>query len=203
MNIKSSILLPVIFVLIGITTNAQKTVSDFRLKSTDNKWVSLKKYPAAKGFIIVFICNHCPFVSRYADRLNALNKKYAPLGVPLIAINSSDTLIFRDETFAKMTEYAKKKKYTFPYLCDKNQSAGRSFAANRTPHAFVIWKEKSSWVIEYSGSLDDNGAESSKITHAYISEAIENLLAGKKVTIPATNSIGCEIHYRSNPFSVF
>ena len=70
------------------------------------------------------------------------------------------------------------------------------FSAKKTPHAFVIWKEKSDWVIEYSGSLDDNGAETSKITHAYISEAIDNLLVGKKVTIPATNSIGCEIHYR-------
>ena len=196
MIIKSSILLALIFVLIGITTNAQKTVSDFRLKSTDNKWVSLKKYPDAKGFIILFICNHCPFVSRYTDRLNALNKKYAPLGVPLLAINSSDTLIFGDETFAKMIAYARKKKYTFPYLCDKNQSVGKNFAANKTPHAFIIWKENSKWTIEYNGSLDDNGAEPSKVTHAYISEAVENLLAGKKVSTPATNSIGCEIHYR-------
>ena len=137
-----------------------------------------------------------PFVSRYADRLNALNKKYAPLGIPLLAINSSDTLIFADESFAKMIDYAKEKKYTFPYLCDNNQSVGKNFSAKKTPHAFVIWKEKSEWVIEYSGSIDDNGTESSKITHAYISEAIENLLAGKKVTIPATNSIGCQIHYR-------
>ena len=196
MNIKKSILLPVIFVLIGITANAQKTVSDFSLKSTDNKWESLAEYPDAKGFIIVFICNHCPFVGRYADRLNALNKKYAPLGIPLLAINSIDTLIFADETFAKMIDYAKEKKYTFPYLCDENQSVARNFSAKKTPHAFVIWKEKSDWVIEYNGSLDDNGAESSKITHAYISEAIDNLLVGNKVTIPATNSIGCEIHYR-------
>ena len=203
MNIKKSILLPVIFVLIGITTNAQKTVSDFSLKSTDSKWESLAEYPDAKGFIIVFICNHCPFVGRYADRLNALNKKYAPLGIPLLAINSIDTLIFADETFAKMIDYAKEKKYTFPYLCDENQSVARNFSAKKTPHAFVIWKEKSEWVIEYNGSLDDNGAESSKITHAYISEAIENLLAGEKVSIPVTNSIGCEIHYRSNPFAVF
>ena len=196
MNIKSSILLTVIIVLISIKTNAQKSVSDFRLKNIDNKWESLKNYPNAKGFIIVFICNRCPFVGRYADRLNALNKKYAPLGIPLLAINSSDTLIFADETFEKMIKYAKEKKYTFPYLCDESQSVGRNFSAKKTPHAFVIWKEKSDWVIEYSGSLDDNGAESSKITHAYISEAIDNLLVGKKVTIPTTNSIGCEIHYR-------
>ena len=196
MNIKSCILLLAILFLFGIVSNGQKTVSDFHLKSTDNKWISLKKYPTAKGFIVVFICNHCPFVSRYAERLNMLNKKFGPLGIPLIAINSSDTLIFGDETFDKMIAYSKKKKYTFPYLCDKNQSVGRNFGANKTPHAFVIWKQKSNWVIEYSGSLDDNGAESSKVTHAYISEAVENLLAGKKVSIPATNSIGCEIHYR-------
>ena len=179
---------------------AQKIVSDFHLKSTDNKWVSLKKYPSAKGFVIVFICNHCPFANRYTERLNALNKKYSPLGIPLIAINSSDTLIFRDESYAKMVDAAKKKNYSFPYLCDNLQTVGRNFAANKTPHAFVIWKEKNGWTVEYNGSLDDNGAEPSKVGHAYIDEAVNNLLAGKKITTPATNSIGCEIHYRYNPF---
>lgn len=197
MKIIYRILFPVIFVFVGITTSAQKTVSDFRLKSTVNKWVSLKKYPRAKGFVVVFICNHCPFANRYTDRLNALNKKYAPLGVPLIAVNSSDTLIFRDETFAKMVELAKKKKYTFPYLYDNKQLVGKDFAANRTPHAFVIWKEKNRWAIKYNGSLDDNGANPSKVTHAFINEAVESLLSGKKVNSSVTNSIGCEIHYRN------
>lgn len=201
LKIINKALFPVILIFIGLTTNAQKTVSDFRLKNTDRKWVSLKKYPEAKGFIIVFICNHCPFANRYTERLNALNNKYTPLGVPLIAVNSSDTLIFREETFSKMVESAKKKKYNFPYLYDNMQSVGKDFAANKTPHAFVIWKEKNGWTIEYNGSLDDNGAEPSKVIHAYIDESVNNLLEGKKVNSPATNTIGCEIHYRNNPVS--
>ena len=105
MKIKRKIWLVVLLVLFGITSDAQKVVSDFQLKSTDKKWISLKKYPAAKGFIVVFLSNHCPFANRYTERLNLLSKKYAQLGIPLIAINSSDTLIFREETFAKMMEF--------------------------------------------------------------------------------------------------
>ncbi len=192
-----------VIVCVCFISYGQKTVPDFNLRSTDNKWISLKKYPKAKGFIIVFVCNHCPFANRYSGRMNILNSKYAPLGIPLIAVNSSDTLMFRDETFAKMVESAKKKKYNFPYLYDNTQIVGKNFSAYKTPQAFVIWKQNNKWVIEYNGTLDDNGAEPTKVVHAFIDEAVENLLAGIKVSTPVTKSIGCEIHYRNGPFMNF
>lgn len=199
MQIFRKIFLPIIIACCVTVASAQKTVADFRLKNTANKWVSLKNYPFAKGFVVVFICNHCPFVSRYTERLNSLHKKYSALGVPLLAINSTDELIFREETFLKMVQTAKNRQYNFPYLRDNTQSAGKNFGANKTPHAFVVWKENNNLTIKYNGSLDDNGGEPSKVRHAYIDDALDSLLAGKPVATPTTNSIGCEIQYRPNP----
>ena len=89
-------------------------ISDFKLKNTDGKIISLSDYKEAKGFIIVFTCNHCPFAKLYPERLNALNEKYAKLGVPLIAISSTDTTLYEEDIYFEMCRYAKKEKFNFP-----------------------------------------------------------------------------------------
>lgn len=171
------------------------TVSDFRLKDTNGRTFSLNGTAGAKGFIVVFTCNHCPFAKLYPERLNALSKKYSALGVPLIAVNSMDTLVYEDETLAKMKERAAAEHYDFPYLQDPLQNVARDFKANRTPHAFVIWKENNSWVIRYAGAIDNNGKEPEKAT-PYLANAVDELLAGKTVKTGETASIGCTIYFR-------
>src|ERR1700743_385108 len=126
--------------LLGFSSATNKPVNDFSLKSVNGKFVSLKDYPDAKGFIVIFTCNHCPFAKLYSERLNALNAKYKALHVPLLAINSMDTAAYIDENFAKMQERASADAFTFPYLLDAKQSVGKDFKADHTPHAFVIWK---------------------------------------------------------------
>lgn len=183
--------------LCGFEISHPKMVADFKLKNTDGQWISLKNYPHAKGFIIVFTCNHCPFAKQYPERLNALSKKYKVLGIPLLAISSTDTLIYAEDTHDKMIETALKNHYNFPYLQDNTQSVGKKFGAQKTPHAFVIWKENNLWSIKYNGAIDDNGGEPNKVIHDYISEAVNSLLEGKKVAVAETKSIGCQIHYRN------
>ena len=95
-----------------------KTINDFDLKNIDNSRVSLSNYKDAKGFIIVFTCNHCPFAKLYPKRLNDLNIKYKALGVPLLAINSMDTIVYEEESFELMQKKAEKEKLNFPYLFD-------------------------------------------------------------------------------------
>ena len=107
--------------------------------------------------MIVFTCNHCPFAKLYPERFNALNSKYQSLGVPLIAINSMDSAIYDEERFELMQEKSKSENFNFHYLQDGQQKVGKEFNAKHTPHAFVIWKESGSWVIKYSGAIDDNG----------------------------------------------
>src|SRR5436305_10638392 len=87
-----------------ITVESERSVKDFHLLNVDGKMVSLKDFPDAKGFIIVFTCNHCPFAKLYPERMNRLNNKYKTLGFPLIAISSIDTVIFEEDTYPKMIE---------------------------------------------------------------------------------------------------
>ena len=187
----------VLLLLSGFTSDtAKKTVDDFQLKNTTGKMVSLKDYPNAKGFIIVFTCNHCPFAKLYPGRLNELNTKYAPLGVPLIAISSTDTVMYEEDTYSKMVQKAIKEKFNFPYLFDGDQVAAKNFKAQKTPHAYVIWKEEGKWVVEYNGAIDDNGMEPEKVSHHYVAKAVDELLSGKGVEEKETKSIGCQIYIR-------
>jgi len=173
-----------------------KTVSDFELTSTDGKIISTRNYTDAKGFVVVFTCLHCPFAKLYDERLNQLNAKYSRLHVPLLLINSSDTIMFPNESLANMVKAAKTKKYTFPYLFDPSQKVARDFNAEKTPHAFVIWKEKNQWVIKYSGAIDDNGAHPEEVKTSYVANALRDLLNNKPVAVISGRSIGCTIHYR-------
>ncbi len=171
------------------------TVNDFDLKNIDNSYVSLSNFKQAKGFIIVFTCNHCPFAKLYPKRLNDLNSKYKSLGVPLLAINSMDTLIYEEETFELMQKKAKSENLNFPYLYDSKQIVGKNFNAEHTPQAFIIWKENNNWIIKYSGAIDDNGEHPEK-ANSFVVNALEELLNNKLVSTPETTSFGCKIFYR-------
>ena len=186
------------FILIAKSFAQNDTSSlDFSLKNVDGNMVSLKDYPQAKGFIIIFTCNHCPFAKLYPKRLNKLNKKYSNEGFPLLAISSTDTILYAEDTFDNMVIKANKEKFNFPYLYDETQSVAKLYKAERTPQAFVLFKENNNWVIKYSGAIDDNGAEPKKVKVDYVSDAVDALLKNQKVLITETKSIGCKIMYRN------
>lgn len=190
-----ALLISVVF-LFSFKGGGDKTVSDFSLKNTDGRQLSLKDFPEARGFIVVFTCNHCPFAKLYPPRMNELNNKYKPLGVPLIAISATDTVTYEDDTYPKMVQKARAEHFGFPYLFDEMQSVARNFSAQRTPHAFVIWKEHGNWVVKYNGAIDDNGAEPAKVKEHYVANAVDALLSGKEPKVEKTKSIGCQINFR-------
>lgn len=171
-------------------------IQDFTLKNVDGRMVSMKDFPDAKGFIIIFTCNHCPFAKLYPPRLNALNAKYKPLGYPLIAISSTDTILYEEDTYPKMVEKATSEAFNFPYLFDETQSVAQNFKAQKTPHAYVLQKVKRNWVVRYNGAIDDNGGEPEAVTQAFVANAVDALLAGKEVAVKETKSIGCQIYFR-------
>jgi peroxiredoxin len=188
--------------LIGLTImgfvqpTTEKTVQDFSLLNVDGKQVSLSNYPDAQGFIIIFTCNHCPFAKLYPKRMNALTAKYKKRGVPLIAISSTDTVTYEEDSYANMVLKAKKERFKFPFLYDDTQAVAKMFAAYKTPHAFVIWKENGAWVVKYNGAIDDNGAEPKKVQDPYVVQAVDALLNQKEVAVKETSSIGCQIYFR-------
>lgn len=174
---------------------AEKEIPDFILRNVDGRMVSTAGFPEAKGFAVIFTCNHCPFAKLYTERLNDLHKKYAPLGVPLLAVNSMDSLIYEEESFELMQARAREAGFQFPYLHDAAQTVGQAFGAEHTPQAFLIWKEEGRWLVKYSGSIDDNG-EAPEKAKSFVANAIDDLLAGHAVRESETASFGCRIFYR-------
>lgn len=172
-------------------------VADFRLKNVDGKMVSLKDFQSAKGFIIIFISNHCPFSKSYEDRVIAIDKKYASQGYPVIAINPNDPEAYEEDSFVNMQARAKDKGYTYPYLTDNTQAVTKLFGAARTPHAFVLNKENGKIVVQYIGAIDDNAQDPVNVTKHYVADAVNSLLLGKPVVTPTTKAIGCAIKWKT------
>ena len=170
---------------------------NFPLKNVDGKMVSPADYPDAKGFILIFTCNHCPFAKLYPPRFNQLQQQFKTLRVPLFAVSSTDTVEYEDDGFLQMIEKSRKEKFDFPYLMDGTQDLARQFGAQKTPHAYVIWKVQGKWQIQYDGAIDDNGANPEKVERSYVKEAVESLLSGKPVKEAKTASIGCQIYFRN------
>src|SRR5215510_8080340 len=115
-------------------------VKDFKLKNVDGKMVSLADYQSAKGFIVVFTCNHCPYAKAYEQRIMDLDKNFRSQGYPVIAISSNDPSTIPDDSYGNMVKRAKEKNYSFPYLFDETQQVAHDFGAMRTPHVFVLSK---------------------------------------------------------------
>lgn len=169
---------------------------DFKLKNIDDKQVSLADYKEAKGFIVVFTCNHCPYAVKYEDRINGLDKKYAALGYPVIAINPNDASQYPDDDFASMQKRAQEKSFSFPYLVDESQEIAKTYGATKTPHVYVLKKEKKDLIVKYIGAIDDNTDNADAVKEKYVEQAVDALLAGKNVKTSSTKAIGCGIKWK-------
>jgi len=174
------------------------TVADFKLKNVDGKTVSLTDWKDAKGFIVVFDCNTCPVSKKYNDRIMALNKMYASKGFPLIAINPNSPDLSAGDSYDEMVKYSKKKGYDFPYLYDESQKVVREFGASNTPHVFVLNKTGDKLKVAYIGAIDDNARDTSAVSNKYVEAAVNELLAGKAVSVTKTRAIGCGIKWKNS-----
>jgi peroxiredoxin len=166
---------------------------DFKLMNVDGKMVSLSDYKDAKGYIVTFTCNTCPYAVGYEDRIIALNNKYAPLGYPVIAIMPNNPDVQPGDNMEKMKERAKSKGFTFPYLLDKGQTVYPKFGATKTPHVFILQKTSKGNVVKYIGAIDDNYQDASAVKTKYVENAINALMKGNEVPEKETKAIGCTI----------
>lgn len=172
-------------------------VKDFSLKNTDGKKVSLSDYSNAKGLIVIFDCNTCPYSKMYNSRIMALNKKYKDAGFPVVTINANDPQMSPGDSFEAMVSQAKKKGYDFPYLVDETQEVARAFGATNTPHVFVLKNESNAFTVAYIGAIDDNSRDEKAASKKWVEEAVDAIIAGKPVQESKTKAIGCGIKYRS------
>ncbi|MCH2045410.1 MAG: thioredoxin family protein [Saprospiraceae bacterium] len=167
---------------------------DFELKNVDGQNFSIAANLAdAKGCVVVFTCNHCPFSVAYEDRLIELDKKYKAQGYPVVAINPNDPEVAPNDSFEKMIERSKEKGFTFPYLFDEGQKVYPQYGAMRTPHCYVLSKEDAGLVVKYIGAIDDNHKEPEKVEKNYLADALDAVIKGEAPSPDYTKAIGCSI----------
>lgn len=163
--------------------------TDFNLKNVDGSMVSLASIENAKGYIVTFTCNECPFAKLYEDRLIELHNNYATQGYSVIAINPNSPENEK-EGYAAMQARAKEKGFPFAYLVDEGQKIYPQYGAVRTPHVFLLDSERK---VQYIGAIDDNSKSPEDVKVKYVEDAIKALEAGEKPTPNLTKAIGCPI----------
>ncbi len=169
---------------------------DFSLLNVDGKQLVLHEQTTVKGLIVVFTCNHCPYSVKYEDRINALDAKYREMGYAVIAINPNDTVAVPEDAYSKMIERARTKKFTFPYLIDATQNIAKAYGARRTPHVYVLSRQKNNFRVEYIGAIDD--AAEGTIGEKFVENAIDQLIAGKAPQTTFTKAVGCTIKWKKD-----
>ena len=167
--------------------------TDFNLENIDGKFVSLSNFNNAKGFIIVFTCNTCPYAVLYEDRIEALNKKYASQGYPLIAIMPNNVQTKPGDSMKSMQQRAIDKGFTFPYLIDAGQKIYPQYGATKTPHVYILESTTRGPVVRYIGGIDDNYKDATLVKTNYVEDAIEALKKGNIIKQTTTRAIGCSI----------
>lgn len=175
-------------------TVSQKVAAN-KMKNVDGKMISLSDYSSKKGLIVIFSCNHCPFVKANEERMVALNNKYASKGYPVVAINPNSKT-HPDDTFAMMQDRAKEKGFTFDYVTDDNQYMAKEFGATKTPQVYILKNESGKMKVSYIGAIDDNTRDASKVNAKYVEGALDNLLKGKAISQKETKAVGCTIKWK-------
>ncbi len=170
-------------------------VKDFKLKNVNDKLVSLADYASAKGYIIVFTCNHCPYAKAYEDRIIKLQQTYGAT-YPVIAINPNDPVEYPEDNFENMKKRAEEKKFPFVYLNDETQDVAKTFGATKTPHVYLVKKENGKNIIKYIGAIDNNYQDEKAANEFYVQDAIAALNAGQDVKVKETKAIGCSIKWK-------
>jgi peroxiredoxin len=169
--------------------------TDFKLLNVDGKMVSMRDLDEAKGVILIFTCNHCPYSKLYEDRIIALDHKYKFNGYPVVAINPNDSIRQPEDSYSKMQERAEEKGFTFPYLVDADQSITRAYGASYTPHVFLLEKEGNDFIVKYIGAIDDNAKNPEAVQEKFVENAIHSLFKGEDPEVSYTKGIGCSIKW--------
>jgi peroxiredoxin len=167
---------------------------EFRLPDFSGKLVSSAEFADATALLVMFICNHCPFVKHVREELANLGRDYQQRGVAVIAINPNDALKYPDDSPAKMKDEANAAGYTFPYLVDETQQIAKAFGASCTPDFFLYDKNRK---LVYRGQLDSSRPRNdTPVSGSDLRAAVDAVLAGKPIATTQMPSIGCNIKWK-------
>lgn len=180
-----------------MATNTLKIGSsapDFNLPGVDGKDYSLSSFNDEQALIVIFSCNHCPYVQAYEDRIIQIQKNYMDKGISVVVINSNEDKGYPEDSFDNMKIRAEEQHFNFPYLRDEDQSVALAFDATHTPEIFLFDKNRK---LAFHGKIDDNWKEPVKVQNHYLKNALDELLSGKEISVPETFTIGCTIKWKN------
>jgi peroxiredoxin len=166
---------------------------NFHLSGVDGKKYSLESFRDAKVLVVMFICNHCPYVQAVEDRILQLHRDYHRQGVQLVGICSNDPTDYPDDAPVNLLKRWKEKEYGFPYLVDETQETAKVYGAVCTPDIYVFDRDRK---LAYHGRIDDNWQDPAKVRRRELAEALDALVAGRKPDAAQTHSIGCSIKWK-------
>ena len=169
-------------------------LADARMKNVNGKELSIAEVKGAKGTLVVFTCNHCPWAKAWHSRIVTLGNQSVKRGVGVIASTANDPTAYPEDDFATMQSNAKKTKMGFPYVVDATSDVARAFGATRTPEAFLFDAEGK---LVYHGTIDDNAKQPDQVKARYLEDAVNALVNGKEIALAETKALGCGIKFRS------
>ncbi len=172
--------------------NLGSKLPQFNLLSVDGNYYTPESFKDKKILIVIFSCNHCPYVKAYENRIIELQNKYKE-DVAIVAINSNDDEGYPEDSYEEMKGRAKQKGFNFVYLRDSTQEVAQAFDATHTPEIFMFDSERK---LIYHGKIDDNWQDEKLVKHKYLENAINEYLSNKEISIPETYSIGCTIKWK-------
>ena len=168
---------------------------DFRLPDPDGKLVARDDFRGKRALLVMFICNHCPFVKHVRAELAAIGRDYLPQGVGIVAINANDTITHPADSPEKMRDEARDAGYGFPYLHDETQAVAKAYRAACTPDIFLF---DASFKLTYRGQVDETRPKSGKVANGKdLRAALDAVLDGKRAPEPQVPSIGCNIKWKA------
>ncbi|WP_319586670.1 thioredoxin family protein [uncultured Desulfobulbus sp.] len=167
----------------------------FSLPDTTGKTVCLDDFKNAAGLLVVFLCNHCPYVKHVQYELATIGREYGAKGVAMVSINANDAVTYPDDSFARMGDEARRIGYSFPYLYDESQEVAKAYQAACTPDFFLFDREQR---LVYRGQLDDaRPGKTTTVTGRDLRRALDALLAGQPISKEQQPSMGCNIKWKT------
>ena len=164
--------------------------ADIKMKDVSGKLVSLQDAKTANGLLVMFTCNTCPYVIKNQERTKEVCKYAADKKVGVILLNSNESARKSGDSYAEMQSYAKGQGYNWYYAVDSDNVLADAFGADRTPECYLFDKDGK---LVYHGAIDDSPADVSAVSRTHVKEAMNEMLAGKDVTVKQSRSIGCGI----------
>ena len=163
-----------------------------KLYEISGKNITLGQIKGDKGTLVIFSCNTCPWVIKWEDRYVDIASSYLKRGIGMVAINSNIARFRGDDSLINMKKHAKEKNYNFPYAQDPKAKLAYAFGATKTPHVYLFDNNDN---LVYRGAIDDNARDADSVEEPYLSNAIDQLLAGKKIKKTTSKAIGCSIKF--------